>query len=638
MKIKSRTVFAVSLTGALFATLLAISNSAFADQSPPTPSSSSQHSNVQAEATMTERLFPNGVSDVVLCSGSPSQAGNVQLAQALATKLSGALLLTENSQHLGLATKNALTSLSTPQVAPSGTVQPFQPQPGKPMIYLVGDYSSISASLETRLTQMGYQVTRLGGSPNTIRNSVLNMVAPALPQGTSTQSFPTSWNQYEGASNHESFFPASSNSPAWIKNGVSWSFAEQAAVPLNATFPDLANLGLRNAPVKLTQYLGNAVGVTAVNGIIYAESDDYHLYALNAQTGALLWQVGPLNNSLMGNPIVSGNIVYVTTGDTGFSFSQVLKFEQSSGTSPLVRGLLYSSLYAFNATTGRMIWRQDFKGNAMPTPILYNNTVYEPTGGGNLWALNAQTGALRWKTPLGGFDSMSSPNLYVNPTTKQASIVVGTSDANHVVAVNAKTGAVTWTQPTTLNIFNTGMGDNSPVVDQSNGIVVQDSVVNFDRANKTTNLAVYAMNASTGKVLWSTNLGRSSAPPAYKGGMALIQNGVVYVGSPVTSELYALNESNGKILWSFPFVNSGPAGAGRGNPVLAYGVLWIAAGPTIYAIDPSNGKELSSYTPGGRFGIVNPVIVGGTMYLGNSYDWIQAIPLTKIYPSLKISS
>ncbi len=638
MKIKSRAVYAVSLTGALVASSLAISNSAFAGQSSSNQSSSSKYSNIKAEATMTERLFPNGASSVVLCSGSPSQAGTVQLGQALATKLSGALLLTENSQHIGSATMDALTSLSIPQVAPSGTVQPFQPQPGKPMIYLVGDTSSISTNIESRLTQMGYQVSRVGGSEDAIRTAVLNMVAPALPQGANTQSFPTSWTQYEGASNHESFYPASSSSPAWIKNGVSWSFAEQAAVPLNSTFPDLANLGLRDAPVKLTQYLGNAVGVTAVNGIIYAESDDYHLYALNAQTGALLWQVGPLNNSLMGNPIVSGNIVYVTTGDTGFSFSQVLKFEQSSGTSPLVRGLLYSSLYAFNATTGRMLWRQDFKGNAMPTPILYNNTVYEPTGGGNLWALNAQTGALRWKTPLGGFDSMSSPNIYVDPVTKQASIIVGTSDANHVVAVNAATGAVTWTQPTTLNIFNTGMGDNSPAVDQANGIVVQDSVVNFDHANKTTNLAVYAMDASTGKVIWSTNLGRSSAPPAYKGGMALIQNGVVYVGSPVTSELYALSESSGKILWSFPFVNAGPAGAGRGNPVLAYGVLWVAAGPTVYAIDPTSGKELSSYTPGGRFGIVNPVIVGGTMYLGNSYDWIQAIPLTKIYPNVKISS
>jgi outer membrane protein assembly factor BamB len=88
-------------------------------------------------------------------------------------------------------------------------------------------------------------------------------------------------------------------------------------------------------------------------------------------------------------------------------------------------------------------------------------------------------------------------------------------------------------------------------------------------ANKTTDLAVYAMNADTGNILWSTDLGRGSAPPAYESGMALIQNGVVYVGSPVTSMLYALDEFTGKILWTFSFANSGPAGAGRGNAVLA---------------------------------------------------------------------
>jgi outer membrane protein assembly factor BamB len=461
------------------ATSLVATNVAFASDGGGESPGATTRADVSAVAAMAERLFPSGTSTVVLCSGNPSQAGAVQLGQALATKMSGVLLLTENSQHIGAETLQALSDMTVPQVAPTGTIQPFQPQPGKPTVYIVGDDSAISVKIQDRLTQMGYQVTRINGSADEIRTQILNIVAPAIPQGLDASSFPSSWTMNEGASNHESFFPVSSSAPAWVKQGVSWNFAEQAAVPLNASFPDLANLGLRNAPVKLTQYLGNALGVTAVNGVIYAESDDYHLYALNAQTGALIWQVGPLNNSLMGDPIVSGNVVYVTTGDTGFSFSQVLKYQLSGGTASLVRGLLYSSLYAFNATTGRMLWRQDFKGNAMPTPILYNNTVYEPTGGGNLWALNAQSGALVWKTALGGFDSMSSPNLYVNPSTKQASIILGTSDANHVVAVNAVTGAIEWVQPTTLNIFNTGMGDNSPAVDQANGVVIQDSVVKF---------------------------------------------------------------------------------------------------------------------------------------------------------------
>ncbi|PSR28084.1 MAG: hypothetical protein C7B47_06330 [Sulfobacillus thermosulfidooxidans] len=588
----------------------------------------------QATAQMAIRLFPSGTKTVILCS--PSDSEGIALGQALATKLSGALLLVQNAHVLGQATAEALAALSVPEVAPTGTVQPFQLPPGKPMIYVLGNSQQISPAIIAELKAQGYQVQRLAGQGAHLVSEVIAQVAPALPLKPDTAGFPQNWPVYAYGPSHNSAFKIPKSAPQWEKVGVRWNFAEDAAVPLNAPFPDLANLGERGAPVKMTQNLGNAVGISAVNGIIYAESDDYHLYALNAKTGALLWQTGQLANNLMGNPIVANNMVYVTAGDTGFPFSQVLKYELSQGTSTLVRGLMYSAIYAFNAKTGRMVWRQDFHGNAMPSPVYYNGTVYAATGGGHLWAFNALTGTVKWQAALQGFDSMSSPNVYTNPVTHQTEIVVGTSDQNHVVAVNAANGSILWTQKTALNIFNTGMGDNSPTVDQARNLIIQDSVVNFNKANHTTNLAIYAMNAATGQVLWATDLGRGNAPPAYKAGVSMIHNGVVYVGSPVTSTIYALNEDNGKILWTFPIKNAGPAGAGRGNPVYADGVLWVAAGPKVYALNPQTGQELGSYAPGGRFGIVNPVIVGGTMYLDNSYDWVQAIPLKAIDPSVTI--
>lgn len=585
-------------------------------------------------ATMALRLFPSGTNNVILCSSLPSQAQTVVAAQGLATKIGAALLLTENAVDLGQATAHALSLMTVPQVSPIGTVQPYQPPAGKPTVTIVGNTSAISASLEQTLRAQGYPVARISGHGSSLIQKLIHIVAPPIPNAAQLPGFAQSWDVYAGSPSHNADFPVPATSPKWEQTGVQWNFAEDSAVPLNSSFPDLSNLGARGAPVKMTQNLGNAVGVTAVGGIIYAESDDYHLYALNARTGALLWQTGPLVNNLMGNPIVQGNMVYVTAGDTGFPFSQVLKYELSGGQASLVRGLMYSALYAFNRYTGRLVWRQDFHGNAMPSPVIVGQTIYEPTGGGNLWALNANTGQLERKTALGGFDSMSSPNVYVNPTTHQTEIIVGTSDSNHVVAVNATTGQILWTQKTALNIFNTGMGDNSPTVDETHNLVIQDSVVNFDKTLGTTNLAVYAMNATNGSVLWSTNLGVGSAPPAYKAGVSMVHDGIVYVGSPVTSTFYALNESTGSILWTFPFVGAGPAGAGRGNAVIADGVLWVAAGPQIYALNPYTGQELGHYTPGGRFGIVNPVIVGGTMYVDNSYDWVQAIPLKTIDPSV----
>ncbi len=589
-------------------------------------------------ATAAERLFPSGTPAVVIVPGA-SQAGGADYiaGQALASRLGGALLVSKNPAELGPATATALEQMTVPQVNPNSSYepQPYQPQAGKAAVYLVGGIGSFSSALVNGLMGQGYQVHVITApTQSALLAKVQAMVAPAMPSAATRAAFPSTWTAYAGGQDHNSAFSAPAGSPSWVTRGVSWNFPEMAAVPFSQGYADVQQLGARSAPVKMTQNLGNAVGVSAVGGVIYAESDDFHLYALSAHTGALLWESPTLVNAAMGNPVVANGMIYVTVGDTGFPFSELLKYYMHGGNFALRRGLMYSAIYAFNQSTGRMVWRQDFAGEAMASPVVVGANVYEPTGGGNLWAFNGATGAVVFKSQLGGFDSMSSANTWT-ATSGQTEILAGTSDQNNVVAVDAATGNVLWKQPTALSIFNTGMGDNSPAVDQSKGLVFQDSVTNFNAKAGTVDLSVYAMDAATGKVVWSADLGTGPVPPAYKAGVITVHGGLVYVGDPVTSTLFALDETTGAMRWSFAFQNAGPAGAGRGNPVVYGGVLWVASGPTIYAIDPQTGRELSSYTPGGRFGIVNPVIVGGTMYLGNSYDWVQAIALSTIYPGFK---
>jgi len=457
-----------------------------------------------------------------------------------------------------------------------------------------------------------------GGSPSP-------GASPAADRSSLVKAFPASWPMYAGGPDHNSAFAGAAGDKQ-LMAGYSWNFKQDGALPLDAPAKDQSVLGARGAPVKTTQFLGDSVGVSAVGGVIYAESDLGYLYAIDAATGKQLWRAQG-DNAFMGNPVVADGVVVAGAGDTGFSFSGVMKYAKHQ---PTVRGLGWAAVYGFDQKTGKQLWRVPTLGEDMASLGYRAGVVFEGTGDGQVLALDIKTGQRRWSTKVGGFDSMSSAAVAGDM------VYVGFSDPNYLYGINADTGKVVW-KATVAGVANTGMGDNSPSVDTANGLVIQDSVVDA-QPNKTMDLEVFAVHADSGKIAWQTKLGRGSSPPAYKAGITMIHAGVVYVGSPATSTFYALRESDGKILWQLKIPGAGPAGAGRGGAAFSHGVVWLAAGPKLYAIKPADGSVLGTVNGGGRYGIVNPVIVGGTMYLANSWGWVQAVPLSKIYPGWKTAT
>jgi outer membrane protein assembly factor BamB len=464
-----------------------------------------------------------------------------------------------------------------------------------------------------------------------------------LPMWTIVQYYPnnlpntsdpsSNWVVYAYQQDHESVlniqFPA-----------VSWEYAEMDSIPLYDPFPAYQALGNRSAPVVLTQLVGDAVGVSYWNGIVFVPSDANTLYAINAYTGKLIWYATTAN-SVMSNPIVVNGIVYVSVGDAGFSASHSLFAVLTGNLKNVIRGYSYGAVYAFNATDGQLLWVHFDKGNDMPTPAYVDGLLIYGDGSGHIVALNATTGEVVWKDYVGvsAFDSMSSTNFYVMPNGTTIAIMGFTfaePPYGMLIAVNVKNGQIVWnfTLPPGYTPFNTGMGDVSPAVDQKNGVVVQTTIVDFIKANRTVNLALFALNATNGKLLWITLLGRGYVPPAFKGGVPTIYNGVIYVGSPVTSMVYAVNETTGKIIWETPIPNvqSPPngAGGGRGNPVYIDGYIIEPAGAYVDVYNASNGELIKSVYLGGRFGIINAVVVGNTVFLDNSYNWVFAVPLSSL--------
>ena len=463
---------------------------------------------------------------------------------------------------------------------------------------------------------------------------------------------PSYWGVTNGGQSHNAGLFSNDSS---LLQGAYWeediaAVAGAAQIPLStpkSMLPGANAMGERTALVMLTQMVGQPLGVTLADNLLFVEEDSGpgSIFAVNPLTGNIVWYATGLASYAMNNPIVWNGIVYVTVGDVGFNFANFVHYERGQY-SQIHRGMGYGAIYAFNATNGELIWMRFTMGEAMPAPAVYNGILAYTDGGGCFVGVNATTGQVLWMNRFPGlFASMSSVNYYVLPNGTPLFIGGFTSLAKpygYLIAVNGMSGKEAWnaTLPSPYVPFNTGMGDVPPAVDQQLGIVIQSTVANAE-PNGTVDTVVLAVNATNGHVLWVKNLGRGYTPPAFKGGIPMVQGSVVYVGAPSLGTEFALNIVTGKIMWStrLPGIGVPPSqpGGPRGGATYYHGLLWVAGGPYIYVLNPTNGELLTQYYVGGRFGIVNPVIVGGTLFVSNSYGWVIALPLSQVYPAWEYS-
>jgi hypothetical protein len=105
------------------------------------------------------------------------------------------------------------------------------------------------------------------------------------------------------------------------------------------------------------------------NGVVYIDSGDLNVYALNAGTGATLW-TSELSGGGNSTPAVANGVVYVGAND--------------------------SKVYALNARTGARLWSFTTGDVVDSSPAVANGVVYVGSSDGNLYALNAGTGTRLW--------------------------------------------------------------------------------------------------------------------------------------------------------------------------------------------------------------------------------------------------
>jgi len=300
-------------------------------------------------------------------------------------------------------------------------------------------------------------------------------------------------------------------------------------------------------------------------GIVYVGTNNGKVLALNASSGAVIWSY-QTGGAVYSSPAIADNVVYFGSWD--------------------------SSVYALNALTGAILWIHNTNSFVQSSPAVANGVVYIASYDANVSALDAATGNLLWSFPTGSGAVGSSPAV-VNGV-----VYIG-DNGGKVVALNASTGILIWRFIAGDTVYS------SPAV--VNGVV-------YIGGDLVTEGIVYAVDALSGVKLWSFSTGNLwvYSSPA-------VANGVVYVGSydHLTStnsgNLYALNASTGKMLWSYPIGTEVFS-----SPIVANNVVYAGGGiNNFYALNAATGVKLWSYQLDGSDSWSSASIAGGVLYIGS---------------------
>ena len=318
---------------------------------------------------------------------------------------------------------------------------------------------------------------------------------------------------------------------------------------------------------------------------------------------------------------------------TGPSTTPVPAWNVSDGTphamqSIIVNGTLYTAfhnggkLYALNSETGAVKWSATpggSSGSTWSTPAYANGVLYLGSNDRKLHAINATTGTEIWSYSTQGKDRSA-------PAVVDGVVYFGSSDGN-MTALNATTGEELWHH----TLSQAALVESNPAV--------VDGIVYFG-ANTDT---VTAVNATTGKQVWQFNaVDDIQSDPT-------VADGTVFIGSDSTDssqtsgdgEVYALNATTGTKLWDYTM-----PGDVDGGQAYADGVVYAGSrGGDFVALNASDGSVVWSQT--GQSFKSAPVVVGNTVYVSdfgndtvhafNAADgtqrWEYTSPSTYLYPT-----
>jgi outer membrane protein assembly factor BamB len=273
---------------------------------------------------------------------------------------------------------------------------------------------------------------------------------------------------------------------------------------------------------------GRVIGSPTVSdGVAYVGSTDGSLYAVDVKSGAALWKFHT-DGRVVSTPAVADAKVFFESYDGNFyavdakSGAQAWKFAV-----PGERRFAAAHLHGQLPAGETMPDPFDFY---LSSPAAADGAVYFGSGDGNVYALDAASGALKWKFHTGDV-------VHASPAIANGTLYVGSWDS-YLYALDTATGAEKWR-------FKSG---DDPVIHNQVGFqsspAVMDGVVYAGCRDSN----LYAIDAATGAKLWAYNNKGSwvIASPAVK-------DGRVYAATSDTGKFFALDARSGAELFALNF-------------------------------------------------------------------------------------
>jgi outer membrane protein assembly factor BamB len=240
-------------------------------------------------------------------------------------------------------------------------------------------------------------------------------------------------------------------------------------------------------------------------GVLYAVNNNGNAFALDADTGKVLWerQIGRLNAS---SPAYQKGRLYIVN-------------------------LVPGHVVKMDAKTGKILWKRRLPARAESSPLVLGHSLYFGCEDGNLYSLSTRNGNIRWTTPLGG-------PVKSAPAFRDGVLFVG-DYGGYMNAVRAATGKLLWQS-----------GSLGPGFAAS-GAFYSTPAVAFGRVYAGNNDGrVYSYDQQDGALAWT----HSTGGYVYSGPAVASTDKTpptVYIGS-FDGNVYALNAKNGETRWSHP--------------------------------------------------------------------------------------